>query len=949
MRKNNFIKNLFFFCFLAYSTINYGQSGNTFELQKSNYENMGTVDIARGNPSIGIPLFNIPTQSSKLKINVGLNYSASGISSKQMITDIGMGWNVTAGSYVSRSSHNHVKEYSVGKIGNNKVYESNMFQYSCPGGSGRFAIAYDKATNGAKIIQTETSKTRIIFEKTTDTTKYLIKSFTVIDENGLKYLFDKNDISFYGIGNKKELFQSAYNLTQITDEGNNTIVTYDYVPYTQSISGVGGTQYIVKNKLLKINITNIGSIDFQYYQGTAPLPVTNWTPTSGDRDAYLLQKLILKDAGSRVIHQYQVSTNGKELLSLSKLDKNNNVIEKYSFDYLSNNGVSVDKKDEFGFGTVSSYQIFEQDRLYNTGEVNPHYANNGVLQVIHLPSGGKIEYEFESNTQPVPSRQYSVSYSGGNILNHPFKDFKLVKIAEINFDMAITKDYPFTIDSSVYTDVCYIIGGVNDVTLKNAGPVPFSYKIYKANGTEVSRTIFKNDTETSSYEYFVTNGTNKLRLTGSSPDKGTFIIYGVKKLSEPFNYTKGLRVKSIKKYDDPNAAPIEVLDYNYDDFSKPGVPNSMLYGWDNSSILLDGGFYQPYEEMLYKNVKVTNTTKNYSTKYSFIMPNDTSGLLNLPIQSPFNYADLNYNILNMLLPEKIEQYKGNGQLAQKNEYQYTINYTPIDANIPVPPKIPWIETQTVNGFSYPDANTVLTNSSTTTAEGKYGNIIKEAATDETGDYSEKNYKYADDLNNQKLKNANLIAVPLQSETKVTQDGISKNISKSEVKFDRTTDVYPSSTISYDVVNGTPSTEGTFDKYDAFGNVLQLTSKSGVPVSLVYGYNNTLLIAKVEGITYDQLTALNIIQPIVNASLKDISDPSTEPAFITALDTFRKNQNLKQYNITTYTYDPLIGVTTETSPAGVRKNYQYDNANRLIKITDRTGNTLQEFKNNLKNQ
>ncbi|MDQ1803093.1 RHS repeat domain-containing protein [Chryseobacterium sp. CKR4-1] len=946
MRKNNFIKNLFSFCFLVHSIINYAQSVNTFELQKSNYETMGTVDIARGNPSIGVPLFSVPTQSSKLKINLGLNYSASDISSMQMISSIAMGWNISGGAYVSRSSHNYVKEYEAAKIGDNKIYNSNMFQYSCPGGSGRFAIAYDKNTNGPKIIQTETSKTRIIFEKTTDTTKYLIKSFTVIDENGLKYLFDKNDISFYGIGNKKELFQSAYNLTQIRDEGNNTIATYDYVPYTQSISDYRGTQYITTYKLLKINITNIGSIDFQYYQGSTPLPVTNWTPGSSDFDRYTLQKVMLKDVGSRVIQQYQLDRNDNQLIALIKQDKNNNLIEKYSFDY--NIDYNVTKKDQYGFGTVSSYQIFEQDRLYDTKSVNPQYAYNGALRAIHLPSGGKIEYEFESNTLPVASYQYSLSYSGGNILNHPFKDFKLVKIAEINFDMAITKDYPFTIDSSIYTNVCYIIGGVNDLQLK--GPtVPFSYKIYNAAGTEIIRTPFQNATESSSYEYFVTNGTNKLRLTGSSPDKGTFIIYGVKKLSEPFNYTKGLRVKSIKKYDDPTAAPIEVLDYNYDDFSKPGVPNSMLYSWDNSNMLIDGGFYQPFEEMLYKNVRVTNTTKNYFTKYSFITPNDANSLFNLPFQSPFNYADLNYNILNMLLPQKIEQYKGNGELVQKNEYQYTINYTPVDANIPVPPKIPWIETQTVNGFSYPDANTVLTNSSTTTAEGKYGNIIKEAATDETGDYSEKNYKYADDLNNQKLKNVNLIAVPLQSETNVTQDGISKNISKSEVKFDRTTDAYPSSTISYDVVSGTPSTEGTFDQYDAFGNVLQLTSKSGVPVSLVYGYNNTLLIAKVEGITYDQLTALNIIQPIINASLNDISDPSTEPAFITAFDTFRKNQNLKQYNITTYTYDPLIGVTTETSPAGVRKNYQYDNANRLIKITDRTGNTLQEFKNNLKNQ
>ncbi|WP_449397447.1 RHS repeat domain-containing protein [Chryseobacterium wanjuense] len=45
---------------------------------------------------------------------------------------------------------------------------------------------------------------------------------------------------------------------------------------------------------------------------------------------------------------------------------------------------------------------------------------------------------------------------------------------------------------------------------------------------------------------------------------------------------------------------------------------------------------------------------------------------------------------------------------------------------------------------------------------------------------------------------------------------------------------------------------------------------------------------------------------------------------------------------------MIGVTSETSPMGLRKFYQYDNANRLVKTTNQAGATLQEFKVNLKN-
>jgi len=61
-------------------------------------------------------------------------------------------------------------------------------------------------------------------------------------------------------------------------------------------------------------------------------------------------------------------------------------------------------------------------------------------------------------------------------------------------------------------------------------------------------------------------------------------------------------------------------------------------------------------------------------------------------------------------------------------------------------------------------------------------------------------------------------------------------------------------------------------------------------------------------------------------------------------------------ISTYTYDPLIGVTSITSPSGIKEVYGYDSANRLIEIKqqekDTSGNlilkTIKEFNYNYKN-
>jgi YD repeat-containing protein len=53
-------------------------------------------------------------------------------------------------------------------------------------------------------------------------------------------------------------------------------------------------------------------------------------------------------------------------------------------------------------------------------------------------------------------------------------------------------------------------------------------------------------------------------------------------------------------------------------------------------------------------------------------------------------------------------------------------------------------------------------------------------------------------------------------------------------------------------------------------------------------------------------------------------------------------------VTTYTYDPLIGVTSITPPSGIRESYIYDSANRLQKVIDVNGKVLKEMKYNYKN-
>ena len=160
-------------------------------------------------------------------------------------------------------------------------------------------------------------------------------------------------------------------------------------------------------------------------------------------------------------------------------------------------------------------------------------------------------------------------------------------------------------------------------------------------------------------------------------------------------------------------------------------------------------------------------------------------------------------------------------------------------------------------------------------------------------------------------------------------------------------VLPFSVKSYDLQNA-ESTEVTYDKYDEKGNLQQYTTKSGIPVAIVWGYNATQPIAKIEGATYAEVQSL--AGAIITASDTDAAATANndETLFLNALKTFRAG--LPNYQITTYTYDPLIGVRSITPPSGIREVYLYDSANRLKEIREQSqsGKLLKEFKYNYKN-
>lgn len=234
--------------------------------------------------------------------------------------------------------------------------------------------------------------------------------------------------------------------------------------------------------------------------------------------------------------------------------------------------------------------------------------------------------------------------------------------------------------------------------------------------------------------------------------------------------------------------------------------------------------------------------------------------------------------------------------------------------------------------------------------------IKQKTTFADNTITETTYSYAHEKGNQLMIGKNMIGIPLETQTQQTADNITKVSSHEETIYPTALPhavtgnlVLPLSEYTYDNLSPTVSSKDvTYEKYDEKGNILQYREKDGTPVSIVWGYNKTKPIAKVVGALYSQIEGQ--IANIVTKSNEDAVDPTKEAELLQALDAFQPAGM-----VTTYTYDPLVGVTTITPPSGIRELYVYDSANRLKQVQlrerDNTGSysykVVKEFKYNYK--
>ena len=134
----------------------------------------------------------------------------------------------------------------------------------------------------------------------------------------------------------------------------------------------------------------------------------------------------------------------------------------------------------------------------------------------------------------------------------------------------------------------------------------------------------------------------------------------------------------------------------------------------------------------------------------------------------------------------------------------------------------------------------------------------------------------------------------------------------------------------------PAADVTFLKYDTYGNPIHINVK-GEDIIYIWGYAYQYPIAEIRKSSY------STVQSALGRTPESLSSMVVPSALVTGLRT-----KLFETPVTTYTYTPLLGMKTMTTPNGEVTSFEYDSFGRLKKILDNDRKIVEEYDYHYKN-
>lgn len=406
--------------------------GNTAAASKFS---AASVNLYTGQIGVSIPIYSY-SNNNDLKLAVQLNYTGSGgIKLVESPSSVGLGWFLNAGGIITRTVQGVPDDlpqkgflYLTAipndfRANGDKYYydtldtQQDIFQFNIPGHSGKFYIRRNR-----DIIQVPLSPLKIIPEISSDPNDGQIKSFTIIAEDGVKYVFKNYETNTLSIANSKTGYSDPYNtawdLTYIISPFQQDTIRYTYsslyntenfsypvvyyLPYPySSMSGsyeTSGSNRTYLNTLQSISFPNGLRVDF----------IRSKTYLYAGGDGRPIEKILLSDSIFRKGFYFEYYNVTKILLKsitpYTASEKHKGYEFYYNTPYLD--GVVSRGIDDVGSNVdMWGYNLGQTA----TGKPLPGHVwtqrnasvlspvQGSVLNRIVLPEGGSEVYQYELN------------------------------------------------------------------------------------------------------------------------------------------------------------------------------------------------------------------------------------------------------------------------------------------------------------------------------------------------------------------------------------------------------------------------------------------------------------------------------------------------------------------------------------------------------------------------
>ncbi len=217
------------------------------------------------------------------------------------------------------------------------------------------------------------------------------------------------------------------------------------------------------------------------------------------------------------------------------------------------------------------------------------------------------------------------------------------------------------------------------------------------------------------------------------------------------------------------------------------------------------------------------------------------------------------------------------------------------------------------------------------------------------------YTVDDEKYKRVVYNHNALNYVVETQNILVDNGKENSVSTKRTDYNISTYVFSLPISSSTSVGNAPLETRVTYTYDGRGNIRSVTI-DGKETVYIWSYNDLYPIAKIEGIKFDDLKVAlfnpetspvsfeeidpkyhdNIKRDLGLAEINKMTSETNTSKINTNIATIRKKVNELGGIITTYTYKPLVGMTSATLPNGLTTRYEYDAFGRLSKVIDHNG-------------